>query len=368
MRAIEELGTAAGIANGPNDANNAPDDLKDALKVMGLEGLDPADIASEFQVPLIKLASSWVAALSEATLSTRRSDLRRFSRWCVQRFEIPFISDAGLTELVERHLADCGQAYAPGTTKRIGSNLAALARGVGFDVSTDMAQDCRARATRAAQKRQRILGLQPKRSHLTVSQMKRLREAIAGKAPDSTLAIRDLAVFDTACDLLASRSEIIKLRLRDLNLPEGTIRFSGARGDHADRGSVIAAAPRTVASIGVWLDVSGLRDLDVEDAGALPLFVGVMNGGNIRFGPDGVPEPMNGRTVVRAFQRYAARLGISGVASQSLRRSVARALYEAGVPAEEIVRKGRWSSLKQMREHVGLTAPIQGASDLIFRS
>ena len=211
-----------------------------------------------------------------------------------------------------------------------------------------------------------MLGIQPQKPYLTVSQMQSLREAIASEEPASMLAIRDLAIFDTACDLLASRSEVIKLRLRDLNLREGTIQFSGARCDQADRVSVFAIAPRTTASIGAWLDASGLRDLDAEDYGALPLFVGVMNGGNVRLGPGGTPEPMTGRTVARALQRYAGRLGISGVTGHSLRRSMARALYEAGVPEEEIVRKGRWSSLNQMREYVGLTTPIQGASNLIF--
>lgn len=366
MRVIEERDADAGIPDGHGNAEETPDVLVDELKAMGLEDLDPADIADEFRDPLIRLASSWAAAISEATLSTRRSDLRRFSRWCVQRFEIPFVSDAGLTELVERHLADCGQTYAPGTIKRIGSNLTALARGVGSDVAAGMAQECRARATRAAQKRQRVLGCQNQKSYLTVSQMQKLREAIADEAPASTLATRDLAVFDIACDLLASRSEIIKLRLLDLNLREHTIRFSGARSDQVDRGAVFAIAPRTVASIEAWLDASGLQDQDAEDAGSLPLFIGVMNGGDIRFGPDGTPEPMIGRTVARALQRYASRLGISGVAGHSLRRSMARALYETGVPEDEIVRKGRWSSLAQMREYVGLTAPIQGASDLIF--
>jgi len=213
-----------------------------------------------------------------------------------------------------------------------------------------------------------MLGSQAQKAYLTVAQMLRLRDAIASEAPASTLAIRDLAIFDTACDLLASRSEIIKLRLRDLNLREGTIRVSVARGDQADRGAVFAVAPRTIASVGAWLVASGLRDIDAEDAGATPLFVGVVNGGNIRFGPDGTPKSMNGRTVVRALQRYAARLGIPGVHSNSLRRSMARALYEVGEAEEQIVTKGRWASLDQMRDYVGLAPPIGGASSVIFHS
>ena len=96
------------------------------------------------------------------------------------------------------------------------------------------------------------------------------------------------------------------------------------------------------------------------------MFAGIMNDGEIRVRIDGMPEPIAGRTVSRAIQRYAALLGIPGVTGHSLRRSMARVLYETNVPEEEIVRKGRWSSLDQMREYVGLTAPIQGALDILI--
>ena len=133
-----------------------------------------------------------------------------------------------------------------------------------------------------------------------------------------------------------------------------------------DRGAVFVISPRTAGSIECWLNASGIRELDEMSDSTSPIFAGIMNDGMIRLGPDGIPEPMAGRTVARSLQRYAVPLGISGVAGHSLRRSMARALYEAKVPEEEIVRKGRWSSLAQMREYVGLSAPIQGASDLIF--
>jgi integrase len=193
-----------------------------------------------------------------------------------------------------------------------------------------------------------------------------MRGSIAMQAASSLRAVRDLAIFDTMCDLLARRSEIKQMLGRDLDLSAGTIRISYSKTDQVGRGSIFTISPRTVASIEAWLDASELRDLDVADAGALPIFVGIMNDGKIRLAADGQPDPIDGRTVARALQRYAAPLGISGVAGHSLRRSMARALYEANVPEEEIVRKGRWSSLDQMREYVGLTAPIPGASDLIF--
>jgi len=362
MRVVRQQETDAGL----NERAEAPGALLDALKVMGLDELDPDGIADEFRDPLIRLASSWAAAISDSTLVSRRSDLRRFVRWCDDQSRAPLSSDTALADLMGRHLGFVGQSFAPGTVKRIGSNLAALAKGVGSDIAAIEAQDGRAQAIRAAQKMQRARGVLCQKTHLTVPQIQELRGAIATKASSSLLAVRDLAIFDISCDLLASRIEIVRMRLRDFNLTESTVRFPNPRGHQVDRGAVFVISPRTAGSIECWLNASGIRELDEMSDSTSPIFAGIMNDGMIRLGPDGIPEPMAGRTVARSLQRYAVPLGISGVAGHSLRRSMARALYEAKVPEEEIVRKGRWSSLAQMREYVGLSAPIQGASDLIF--
>ena len=342
------------------------DALLDALKMMGLDVLDPSGIADEFSEPLIRLASSWSAAISDSTLVSRRCDLRRFVRWCKDQDEAPLSSDASLANLMGRHLGFVGQSFTPGTAKRVGSNLTALAKGVGSDIAVIKAKDSKAQATRAAQKMERTRRVLRQKTYLTVPQIQELRGVIAAKSSSSFLAVRDLAIFDTSCDLLASRIEIVRMRIRDFNLSENTVRLPGPRSQQVDRGAVFAISPRTAASIACWLNASGISDMDQVGKGTSPVFVGIMNDDTIRLGPEGIPELMAGRTVARALQRYAEPMGISGVAGHSLRRSMARALYEADVPEEEIVRKGRWSSLDQMREYVGLTTPIQGASALIF--
>ena len=162
--------------------------------------------------------------------------------------------------------------------------------------------------------------------------MKSIRGSIEIETASSLRAVRDLAIFDAMCDLLARRSEIKQMLGRDLDLSAGTIRISYSKTDQAGRGSIFTISPRTIASIEAWLGASGLSDIDVEDAGALPVFVGIMNDGKIRLTADGQPDPIDGRTVARALQRYSVPLGISGVAGHSLRRSMARALYEADVP------------------------------------
>lgn len=365
MQASDIHGTDAQFQGGHDDAAEI-EALRCALMSIGLDGLDPDGIAPEFRDPLIRLASSWEASIASSTLASRRCDLRRFARWCKKHEELPLASGRSLSELMEAHVADVGRALSAGSTQRVGSALSVLAKALGSDRASRGAQERRRLAVRAAHRSTIPTGKTHQKPRLTVAEMRAMRRDIEKEAASSLRAVRDLAIFDTMCDLLARRSEIKQMLGRDLDLSAGTIRIAYSKTDQSGRGSIFTISPRTVTSIETWLGASGLRDLDVDDANALPVFVGIMNNGKIRLAANGQPDPMDGRTVARALQRYAAPLGISGFAGHSLRRSMARALYEAGVPEEEIVRKGRWSSLDQMRKYVGLTAPIRGASNLIF--
>jgi integrase len=341
--------------------------LAGALKAMGLNGLDPGGIAPEFREPLVRLAACWEAAIAASTLASRRCDLRRFAQWCECRGQAPFVSDRALAALMEAHVVEVGQTFAPGTAKRVGSNLTALATGLGSDRAARGTRERRRLAVRAAWKIERARGVTHRKPRLSVAQLRAMRANIEASDVLPLRRLRDLALFDAMCDLLARRSEIVGLRLPDLDLAAVTVRISYSKTDQAGRGTVFRISMRTVASLDAWLGASGLREFLPRDAGALPVFVAVMNDGTLRRGRNGVPTRMDGRTVARILQRYAEPLGIPGVAGHSLRRSMARALHEAGFCEDEIVRMGRWSSRDQMREYVGLTVPIQGAAALLFQ-
>ena len=365
MQAIERSGDGLEFSEESQEQSDA---LHYALKVMGLDDLDLGDIADEFRYPLIRLASSWTASIASSTLASRRCDLSRFAQWCNQKDQRPLASGRALSNLMESHVADVSQTLSAGSMQRVGSALSALAKALNSDQTSRGAQERRRLAVRAARRSVIPTGKTHLKPRLTVPEMQIMRDSIKTEVASSLRAVRDLAIFDTMCDVLARRSEIKEMLGRDIDIFAGTIRIAYSKTDQAGRGSIFSISPRTVASIEAWLGASGLREIDFEDSGALPVFVGIMNGGKIRLASNGQPDPIAGRTVARALQRYAVPLGFSGVAGHSLRRSMARALYDADVPEEEIVQKGRWSSLDQMREYVGLTAPIHGATDLIFSS
>ena len=106
-----------------------------------------------------------------------------------------------------------------------------------------------------------------------------MRSIIEMDTTSSLRDVRDLAIFDTRCDLLARRSEIEQMLGRDIDLSAGTIRIAYSNPDQAGRGSIFTISPRTVVSIKAWLGASGLRDIVIENAGTLPVFVGIMNDG-----------------------------------------------------------------------------------------
>ena len=349
------------------EGNEIPSEaLVHALKVIGLDALNPGCIALDFRVPLIQLASSWEKSIAPSTLASRRCDLRRFLRWCDNRAQLPFASGFALSELMEAHVADVGQTLSSGTTQRVGSSLTALAKTLGSDRASRGAKERRRLAVRAAQKSNKANGKSYHKPRLTVAQMQTMRTNMVTASSTCLRAVRDLAIFDTMCDILARRSEITDMVRGDIDLAAGTVRISYSKTDQSGRGITFAISPRTVASIEAWLDASGLKYIDAKNLDRLPLFSGVMNDQKIRFSSLNTPEPMDSKTVARSIQRYAMPLGIPGVSGHSLRRSMARALYEAGVPEDEIVKKGRWSSLDQMRDYVGVTSPIQGAAALII--
>jgi hypothetical protein len=71
------------------------------------------------------------------------------------------------------------------------------------------------------------------------------------------------------------------------------------------RGTIFQISPRTMSSLDAWLTASGLLDLDQEDVSTLPAFVGILNNGKLRLGPNGTPEPMDGKSIAKILQRHA---------------------------------------------------------------
>ena len=294
-------------------------------------------------------------------MRSRRTDLRRLVGWCAERGEVVLLDPARLADLMEEHLDDIGERLSPGTVTRASTNLTALAKVVGANDAARGAQERRRLSVRATRKRRSAAGFVHAKPRLSKGELARLAQAIEdAEAPPRRVA-RDRAILAVMRDVLARRSEVAGLRLRDLDLDAGTLLIAVSKTDQGGRGERFSLAVRTVAAIREWIDRSGLHEFGNEN---LPLFVGLHVSGGLLL-QDGQPDPMDGGSVARMLRRYGEAAGLAGVSGHTIRRTVARLLHERGVPEERITAMGRWSSLEQMREYVGLSAPRQGASDLL---
>jgi integrase len=88
-----------------------------------------------------------------------------------------------------------------------------------------------------------------RKPRLSVAQLRAVRATIEASDVLPLRRLRDLALFDAMCDLLARRSEIVGLRLRDLDLAAATVRISHSKTDQAGRGTVFRISTRTAASL-----------------------------------------------------------------------------------------------------------------------
>lgn len=352
----------AGEAAGPSPAAQ----LRNALDRMGLEAVRVDDIGRPLVEPLARLAPLWEAALAPTTLRSRKTDLRRFAAWCGAKGRRMFASDEDLADLMEGHLEEIARSLSAGSIRRAGSSLTALAEGLGSDKAARGARERRRLAVRAASKSGSARGLRHQKHRLTREQILGFRQAIEEANHPPMRKSRDLAILAVMCDVLARRSEVAGFSLGDLDMEAGTIRIARSKTDQEGKGVTYALSPDTVDVLAEWLAISGLKEIGEDDAGALPLFTGVRVSGKILIGASGRPEHMDGRSIARMLGGHGRAIGISGVAGHTIRRSVARLLYEGGKPEEEIVSLGRWSDIEQMRAYVGLAAPKKGAASFVF--
>jgi integrase len=358
-------GVFHGVFSGPHrgsieDAGDAS--LHSSLEKIGLDGVDPYSISPLLVGPLQRLAPLWGSALSDDTLRSRRTDLRRFATWCSQAGVEAFRSDEALADLMEQHLEAVGQDYSIGTVRRVGTSLTALAEGLGSDRAARGARERRRLAVRSAAKAGAARGLRHEKHRLTLDQLTAFRQAILNAETGAVRKARDLAILSVMCDVLARRSEVSGFTLADLDLGHGTILISRSKTDQEGKGVRYALSDGTLRELERWLDVSGLDRIACDDRSRLPLFCGMRTGGKLLIGRSGVPEPLAGRSVARIMGEYGDRIGIKGVSGHTIRRTMARLLREGGTPEDEIVSLGRWSSLEQMRDYAGLCAPRKGAA------
>src|SRR3977135_58354 len=161
---------------------------------------------------------------------------------------------------------------------------------------------------RAAKRRAWNKGLEVgQRDAFTPAQAKRIRQVLAGRGGP---ALRELALFSVAIDTMLQGPELLNLTVKDVLLPNGTIRSIVEVARTRRKAPVRCALSKTTAqALGKWIVVSSKKREDV----VLPA-----RGA-------GLPRPMTVRQMNRLLKFWVAEAGLDPkrYGNESLRRTKA---------------------------------------------
>src|SRR5258707_2339948 len=145
-----------------------------------------------------------------------------------------------------------------------------------------------------------------KRDAFTPAQVKRIRGVLADRGVSG---LRDLALFSVAIDTMLQGPELLALTVKDVQLPNGTIR-SVIKVARTRRPPVrCALSEKTAKSLAKWIAVSGAKGTDYVFPGR----------------GDGRPRPMSGRQMHRLLKSWLTEAGVdpNKYGTESLRRTKA---------------------------------------------
>ena len=160
------------------------------------------------------------------------------------------------------------------------------------------------------------------------------------RATDHSLrGIRDQALLLLAYDSMCRRSELVSLKISDINLSEADnttemkIRLRKSKTDQELQGRWIFPTKRSIEAIKFWIEKAKLTDGF--------LFRGITNAIEIR-------DELNCNQINRIYKRLArnaklAQTTIDHISGHSMRVGAAQDLLKSGASMPTIMNRGRWS-------------------------
>src|SRR5258707_302490 len=129
------------------------------------------------------------------------------------------------------------------------------------------------------------------RDAFTPAQVKRIRGVLSDRGGSG---LRDLALFSVAIDTMLQGPELLALPVKDVQLPNGTIR-SVIKVARTRRKSPVRCvlSEKTAKSLAKWIAVSGAKGTDYVFPGR----------------GDGRPRPMSGRQMHRLLKSWLTEAG-----------------------------------------------------------
>jgi site-specific recombinase XerD len=273
-------------------------------------------------------------AYAPATIRGYLADFEAFARWCARNEDqpIPAACDS-IISFIEQE----AQSRAMNTIERRLYAIRRVHKLLGLSDPTDV-EDVRL----ALRRIKRSKFARPKQAKgLTSDYLKRFLDA----QPDTLIGLRNRAMLALGYELLTRRSELVALRVEDIEFrADGTIKaiIRRSKADPFGHGRLAFTSKGTADLIRDWL---ARREIDAE-----PLFCPVYHG-------KAIDRSITDMTVRRVLSETAERAGCSPdeaklFSGHSMRVGAAQDLLCLGYDGIAIMRAGGWKSPNTLLRYI----------------
>lgn len=273
-------------------------------------------------------------AYSPATMRSYFTDVEVFESWCVAKGQTVFPAS---TEAVCAFLEDQGLDKAPSTVRR---RLYAIRKAHRLLRLPDPTRDEEINLVL-----RRVRRAKPGRPKQAKGMTRAYLDRFLAGQPDTPWGLRNRAMLSLGYELLTRRSELVALRVRDLEEREdGTLRIliRRAKNDPFGEGRIAFTSARTAALVTDWLAWRGSE--------IAPLFCPIYHGRPINraLSPDTVKRLVKDGARLANLDPTEAR-EFSG---HSMRVGAAQDLLRRGFDTAAIMRAGGWSSINVLSRYL----------------
>ena len=270
-------------------------------------------------------------AYAKSTIEAYYRDFCVFVQWCGQFGFIPLPSEAGT---VAKFLDDQSLTKAPATVRRYAISVGKIHRLLDLHdpTSVEMVKLAIRRAQRSA------IAPQKQSMGLTRDNV----NAVVDLSDRSVRHLRDATMISVGFDALARRSEIVNIRVSDVqieNLVSGRVLIRRSKTDQISRGRWACLTETTSELVLRWLEKTANNEF---------LFGPVYREHVI----DRILDPV---TVQRSVRRAMSEIGLDETrkyTGHALRVGAAQELLKLGRSSSEIMRAGGWRSMSSLARYL----------------
>ncbi len=280
--------------------------------------------ANDLDLLISELFQELEGAYAPATLSSYRSDFECFRRWCMSSGHDSLPANPGA---IADFIAAETERISPATVRRRVSAISTL------HVLAEVPDPTKSRAVRLALRR--MFRLKGRRQSQALGLTADLRDKLLAATTNDLIGLRDRALVSIAYDTLRRRSELVALRIDDLQpVDEGgaIILVRHSKSDQEGEGKYAYVAPQSLDHCRQWIQEAEL------DRGHLLRAVD-------RHGRVG--ETLYPGSVGRVYKKLARNAGLPDetvrrLSGHSARVGAAQDMAAAGIDIIAIMQAGGW--------------------------